>query len=87
MNGDDFDDIIIGAYGASPYSRFQAGTSYVIYGHSNTTNNYKDIDLASTNFTSSGIGFKVILITIHFIWSKCYMYIYFNFMKIILSFF
>ena len=34
MNGDGYDDIIIGASNASPFSRSQAGTSYVIFGHS-----------------------------------------------------
>ena len=58
MNGDGYDDIIIGAYGADLYT----GTSYVIFGHSNTNSSYSynDIDLASSTFTSSGIGFKVL---------------------------
>ena len=62
MNGDGYDDIIIGAYVASPYGRYYAGTSYVIFGHSNnnTNSSYNDIDLASSTFTSSGIGFKVL---------------------------
>ena len=32
VNDDGFDDIIIGAYYASPISRIEAGQSYVIYG-------------------------------------------------------
>ena len=60
MNGDGYDDIIIGASDASPYGRDLAGTSYVIFGHSsNNTSSYSDVDLASSTFTSSGLGFKV----------------------------
>ena len=58
MNSDSYSDIIIGAVWASPNSRYLAGTSYVIFGHS-STNSYNDIDLASSTFTSSGIGFMV----------------------------
>ena len=58
MNSDGYSDIIIGAYGASPNSQSRAGTSYVIFGRSNT-NSYSNIDLASSTFTSSGIGFRV----------------------------
>ena len=85
MNGDGYSDIIIGAPYASPYSRYNAGTTYVIFGHSNTTNNtYNDIDLSSSIFTSSGIGFKVtiyfmvisiyIIIVLHTIWRCLSMY-------------
>ena len=60
INGDGYSDIITVAIYADPYSRSNAGTSYVIFGHSSITNNsYSDIDLASNTFTSSGIGFKV----------------------------
>ena len=55
MNGDGYDDIIIGASEASPYNRDNAGISYVIFGHSSNS----DIDLASSTITSSGIGFMV----------------------------
>ena len=58
INGDGYSDIIIGAYFASHYGRSLAGTSYVIFGHNRTTS-YNDIDLASSTFTSSGLGFKV----------------------------
>lgn len=58
INGDGYDDIVIGAPTAS-YNRTNAGTTYVIFGHSSTYISYSDIDLASTIFTSSGIGFKV----------------------------
>ena len=61
MNGDGYNDIIIGARYANPYGRYNAGTSYVIFGHSTTNSSYSDIDLASSTFTSSGIGFKVTL--------------------------
>ena len=60
MNGDGYDDIIIGAYSADPYSRSAAGITYVIFGHGSTSRSYSDIDLASSTFTSSGIGFKVL---------------------------
>ena len=63
MNGDGYDDMIVGASDADPYGRDLAGTSYVIFGHNSNTSNssssYSDIDLASSTFTSSGIGFKV----------------------------
>ncbi|BDI18126.1 hypothetical protein ANSO36C_39280 [Nostoc cf. commune SO-36] len=32
VNGDGFDDLIIGAYGASPNGQFRAGSSYVVFG-------------------------------------------------------
>ncbi|BAZ49201.1 putative outer membrane adhesin [Nostoc sp. NIES-4103] len=34
INGDGFDDLIIGAYGASPNGEFDAGQSYVLFGKS-----------------------------------------------------
>ena len=48
VNNDSYDDIIIGAYQATPGGRFRAGEAYVIYG--NTT--LSDIDLSITDTTS-----------------------------------
>ena len=48
INNDGYDDVIIGAYDASPGGRDFAGEAYIIYG--NATLN--DIDLAITNTTS-----------------------------------
>ena len=36
VNGDGFDDLILGAYGASPLGRTSAGITYIVYGESNT---------------------------------------------------
>lgn len=44
VNGDGIDDLLIGAYGASPAGRTFAGTSYVVFG---TTSGVADIDLAA----------------------------------------
>ena len=49
MNGDGYSDIIIGA---------RIGTIYVVFGHNNIAS-YNNIDLASSTFTNSGLGFKV----------------------------
>lgn len=54
INGDGYDDIIIGSSGADPNSRNAAGISYVIFGKSN---GFSDIDLASLNNTQ---GFKIL---------------------------
>gem|GEM_PF-3892056 len=53
VNGDGFDDIIIGAPYASPIGRSNAGTSYIIYGGASLTN----VNLASL---SSAQGFSII---------------------------
>ena len=36
VNGDGLDDLILGAYGASPLGRNSAGITYIVYGNSNT---------------------------------------------------
>jgi hypothetical protein len=43
VNGDGFDDLIVGAYRASNNSRVGSGSSYLIYGHASNSS----IDLAS----------------------------------------
>jgi hypothetical protein len=53
INGDGYDDIIIGAYLADPYSRSKAGTTYVLYGGIYEP---KNIDLESFNNTQ---GFAI----------------------------
>ena len=69
VNGDGYSDIVIGASGADPigphyspgqsdpYAQLNAGTSYVIFGHSKDSP-FPNIDLSS-NLVISGIGFKV----------------------------
>ncbi|MBA5249987.1 MAG: hypothetical protein FE834_10765, partial [Gammaproteobacteria bacterium] len=37
VNGDGLDDLIVGAYGADPAARINAGKSYVVFGKTNTT--------------------------------------------------
>ena len=54
INKDGYDDFIIGAWGS-------AGISYLIFGKASS---FVDIDLSSTTFTSSGKGFKVLIINI-----------------------
>jgi hypothetical protein len=56
VNGDGVDDVIIAAPAASPLSRQNAGTTYVIFGHS-TAAASGAIDLAS--FVSGSAGFKI----------------------------
>ena len=54
VNNDGYDDIIIGAYYASPISRIEAGQSYVIYG---SATNLGTIDLSIA--LSSTQGFTI----------------------------
>ena len=55
VNNDGYDDIIIGAYGADPSSRIEAGQSYVIYG---SATNPGTIDLSIA--LSSTQGFTIL---------------------------
>ena len=57
FNNDGYDDLIIGAYGADPYSRDGAGTSYLIFGKAS---GFTDIDLSS-DLATSNVGFKVFI--------------------------
>ena len=61
VDNDSYDDIIIGAYQASPGGRSEAGEAYVIYGNATLTN----IDLSVTDTTSpayfsSNKGFSIL---------------------------
>ena len=58
INGDGYDDIVIGA----PFAISTGGTSYVIFGQGGS--NMNNIDLASSTFTSAGTGFKVCFIVL-----------------------
>ena len=57
FNKDGYDDIIIGATGASPKGRSRAGTSYLIFGKAS---GFFDIDL-STDLDGNSVGLKVYL--------------------------
>ena len=59
FNKDGYDDLIIGAFDADPYSRDSAGTSYLIFGKAS---GFTNIDLSSDLATSSK-GFKVLMDT------------------------
>ncbi|MEA5625272.1 beta strand repeat-containing protein [Nostoc sp. UHCC 0251] len=57
FNGDGFDDLIIGAYRASPNDQFRAGESYVVFGSSNgfgASLNLSSLD-GSNGFVINGI--------------------------------
>ena len=57
VNNDGYDDIIIGSPFADPNSRFNAGTSYVIYGGSTTSNTNVDLlNLGNRGFAIFGAG-------------------------------
>ncbi|WP_376100808.1 beta strand repeat-containing protein (plasmid) [Roseomonas sp. CCTCC AB2023176] len=53
LNGDGYDDLVIGAYTASPLGRTSAGSSYVLFGKAV---GFADVDLANL---SSADGFRV----------------------------
>eukprot|EP01032_Pedospumella_encystans_P039226 gene39226-biopygen21252 len=61
VNGDGVDDIILGAHGSSPYSRWAAGISYVIFGRKVTSpaNAFEDIQLPATPKVDS-TGFRIL---------------------------
>ena len=53
VNGDGFDDLIIGAYGAAPGGRFGAGESYVIFG-GNFTGVIETVTVLTINLNVNG---------------------------------
>jgi hypothetical protein len=56
VNGDGIDDVMVGAYKADPAGRSDAGTTYVVFGHSTATA-FSTIDMST--FSSGSKGFKV----------------------------
>ena len=58
VNGDGFDDVIIGAIGADPYGMSNAGTSYVVYGKASTPVfirlRYLEVDAGNLGFAIYG---------------------------------
>ena len=57
VNGDGFDDVIVGAAYASPNSRIGSGESYVIFG---TGAGFADVDLNLFTFVSGdATGFRI----------------------------
>ena len=56
INKDGYGDLIIGESLGDPFSRTNAGASYIILGHSGT---FSDIDLSTTTISSTGQGFQV----------------------------
>jgi hypothetical protein len=57
VNGDGVDDLVVGSYGADSNSKVDAGTSYVLFGHSVATA-FGTIDLST--FSSGIAGFKIL---------------------------
>jgi hypothetical protein len=53
VNGDGADDLIVGCYGAAPFGKSEAGTSYVIFGH---TAPFATVDLSA--FSPGPAGFQ-----------------------------
>ncbi len=58
INGDGFDDLVIGArYGdGSSNSKFEAGEAIVVFGKAG---GFGDIQVAAADFVSSGKGFRI----------------------------
>ena len=60
INGDGYDDLLIGAFGADPNGNSEAGESYVIYGGANAPGTGGVLDLSaldgSNGFTLTGIN-------------------------------
>ena len=63
INGDGIDDVIVGAYFASPPSGIKAGISYVIFGHNveGGSPTFGDIQLTTgTTAMPTSIGFRIL---------------------------
>jgi hypothetical protein len=57
VNGDGLDDLIVGAYGANPNGKSNAGKSYVVFGKKDNTNaiNLSDIAAGAGGFAIIGL--------------------------------
>ena len=55
VNGDGYDDLIIGAYGADPYGRNDAGETYVVYGGASAPGTDGALDLSDLDGTNGFI--------------------------------
>ena len=51
VNGDGVEDMIVGAYGAGPYGRYSAGSSYVVFGRPSGQAWPAALDLSHVNGT------------------------------------
>lgn len=56
VNGDGYDDFIVGAYNADPGGRTSAGMSYVVFGKETPA----DVDLADVESETGSLGFPII---------------------------
>ena len=65
VNGDGFDDVIIGAYGADPLGRADAGEVYIVYGSASLPGTTVDLDSVSGDVrvlgdnASDNLGYKL----------------------------